>query len=187
MRRTAPLIAVGIGVPLAMVAAGAWFFYVHKDPPPWAPCDEFLSPAQRAARDEYRVGLKPFAAGCALVLMGLIALVTREQRRAGGWPARVPPATRWALAGALAVLALHLWTGTFALHATLAVFGGLAGGEILLGFVVYSAIRYARGRPAFALAWLLGLEWMALVVVLPALLALPLQEGTDYFCINGIV
>ena len=40
---------------------------------------------------------------------------------------------------------------------------------------------------SFALTWLVACDWLALMVVLPALLALPLQEGTDYFCINGIV
>ena len=170
-----------------MVAAGAWFFYVHKDPPPWAPCEEFLSAAQREARDEYRAGLKPFAAAWALILMVLIACVSVEQQRAWGWPARVPPSAAWPLAGAVALLGLHLWTSSFALHSTLAVFAGLAGGEFVIGMAAYSAIRYARSRPGFALTWLLAYDWLALVVVLPALLALPLQEGTDYFCINGIV
>ena len=170
-----------------MLAAGAWFFYVHKDPPPWAPCEEFLSAAQRAARDEYRVGLKPFATVCAFGLMLLIAVVSVEQQRASGWPARIAPTTSWLLAASVALLGLHLWTGTFALHSTLAVFGGLAGGEFVIGMAAYSAIRYARSRPGFALTWLLAYDWLALMVVLPALLALPLQEGTDYFCINGIV
>ena len=170
-----------------MVATGYWFFYVHKTPPPWAPCEEFLSPAQRAARDAYRVGLKPFAVSWALILLALIAVLSVEQRRASGWPAEMTRTAGWMIAGAVGLLALHTWTGSFALHATLAVFGGLAGGEVVLGLAAYSAVRFARSRPGFALTWALAYEWLALMVFLPGLLALPLQEGTDYFCINGVV
>ncbi len=187
MRRPSLLILAGILTPLALTAIGAWIFYVAKDVPPWAPCEEFLSAAQRAARDDYRVGLKPFAAACALILLGLIYVVSVEQRRAGDWPARVTPLTAWMLAGALVLLGLHLWTGSYALHGTLAVFGGLAGGEVMLGLAGFSAVRHVRSRPSFALAWLLAYLWVWVLVALPALLALPLQEGTDYFCINGIV
>ena len=160
---------------------------MHKDPPPWAPCEEFLSAAQRAARDEYRVGLKPFAVACALILLALIVVVSLAQRRASGWAAEITPFSGWMIAAAVVLLALHVWTGTFALHSTLAVFAALAGGEFVIAMAAYSAIRYARSRPGFALTWLLAYDWIALMVVLPALLALPLQEGTDYFCINGIV
>ena len=90
-------------------------------------------------------------------------------------------------AAMVALTAASAGIGTAELHrATLAVFGGLAGGEVMLGFAAYSAIRYARSRPDFALTWTLAYLWLAVAVALPALLALPLQEGTDYFCINGI-
>jgi hypothetical protein len=119
--------------------------------------------------------------------MALIAVLAVEQQRASNWPARLTPMMRWALVGSFLLLLLHLRAGTFALHSTLAIFAGLAGGEFVLAMAAYSAIRYARTRPDFAMTWLLAFDWLALLVVLPALLALPLQEGTDYFCINGVV
>jgi hypothetical protein len=182
------MIAAGLLTPVLLLAAGAVLFYVLKDPPPPGPCEEFLSAAQKAAIEDYRRGMDVFGVACTFLLLPLIAWVSVERRRAGGWKAELPSETGWGIAGVIALLFLHLLpTPTFALHAVLAVLVGLVVGGILMVLSAWSTIRFWRGRRASALGWLLLYLWLALLVALPALLVFPIGEGTDFFCINGIV
>ena len=182
------MIAAGLLTPLLLFGAGAVVFYVLKTPPPPGPCEEFLDAAQRAVIDDYRRGLDLYGALVALALLPLIAWIAAARREAGGWPRRITPETGWAIAAVVGLLALHLVTGvTFALHAVLAVLVGLVFGVLLMVIAAYSAIRHRRARPSQALGWLLAYDWLALTVALPGLLVLPIREGTDFFCINGIV
>lgn len=182
------MIPAGLLAPWLLVAAGALVFYGLKTPPPPGPCEEFLDATQKAAVDDYRRGMDLYGAVCALVMLPLIAWISAARREALGWPRRIPPEAGWAIAGAVVLLALHLATGvTFALHAVLAVLVGLVFGAFLMVLAAWSAVTRFRRRRGHALGWLLLYDWLALLVAFPALMVLPIREGTDFFCINGIV
>lgn len=181
------MIAAGLLAPVALLAAGAVVFYVIKTPPPPGPCEEFLEPAERAVVDAYRSGLDLYGALFTLAMLPLIAWISAARRAASGWERTVTPETGAAIAAVVVLLALHVTTGvTFALHVVLAVLIGLVFGGFLMLLAAYSAVTRRRTRRASALGWVLVYDWTALLVALPALLAFPLGQGTDYFCINGI-
>ena len=182
------MIAAGLLTPIALLAAGAVLFYVVKTPPPPGPCEEFLEPKELAVIASYRSGMDLYGAIFTLAMLPLIAWISAARQEASGWQRRVGPVTGAAIAAVVVLLALHVATGvTFAVHALLAVLVGLVFGGFLMILAAYSAVTRARRDRAAALGWLLTYDWLALLVALPALLALPIGEGTDYFCINGII